>query len=69
MAEKGKAYIVEEIAQAVKEGKDVDGAAIGQTAVERVIAEYFTSAKAEAAIEAAALKEIGSGEHAGDAAP
>lgn len=52
MAVKGKAYITEAIAQAAKEGKDVDGITIGRIAAERVKAEYFATFKPEDAIEA-----------------
>lgn len=51
MLAQGKAYITEEIAQAVKEGRDLDGLTIGRAAADKVKAEYFTSRKPEPAIE------------------
>lgn len=53
MAEMGKAYIQEEIEQAGKEGRLVDGTAIGRSAAERASLDYFggLAGKPRAAIE------------------
>lgn len=53
MAEMGKAYIQEEIEQAGKEGRLVDGTAIGRSAAERAAFDYFggLAGKPQAAIE------------------
>ena len=60
MLANGKAYITEAIAEAIKEGRDIDGIAIGRAAAERVKAEYFAPpGRPEAAIEATATPAAG----------
>lgn len=61
MADRGKAYITEAIAEAVKSGKEIDGVTIGRTAAARVKAEYFAASTPEPAIEAAAVGALGTG--------
>lgn len=41
MVEMGKAYIQEEIETANKEGRSVDGTAVGRAAAEQAAADYF----------------------------
>lgn len=53
MLDQGKAYITEAIAQATKEGSEIDGTEIGRTAAARVKAEYFATSTPEPAINAA----------------
>lgn len=69
MADKGKAIITEAISQAVREGKDIDGTAIGRAAAARVKAEYFATSKPEPALETRATspaREIGTGDYTAD---
>lgn len=53
MAEMGKAYIQDEIETANKEGREIDGTAIGRAAAERAARDYFggLAGKPEKALE------------------
>jgi hypothetical protein len=58
MMVQGKAYITEEVANATKNGEELDGTTIGRTAAAKVRAEYFaTSSKPEPAIEASPVRQ------------
>ena len=54
MLEQGKAYITDAMAQANKEGKEIDGTEIGRTAAARVKADYFATEEPTRAIETSA---------------